>query len=503
MKNLILVIISALAIFSFIILIRSTNNKDAKETINMKNQNVRQPAVAGTFYPADARQLQETINHFLKTAQKPKEIKGPRIIIVPHAGYDYSGAVAVAGFKTIEGQNFSRVIILGDSHQQFFEGAKIDDHDAWQTPLGQVDLDTKLAKKLTLAESQIELSSYAHKSEHSLEVQLPFLQTVLKDFKILPILLSHSSSKQQIEKLASLLAQEIDESTLLLISTDLSHYPNYDIAQQVDKQTIKSIISGRVDQFEKTIQEQMAQDYPNLETCACASSSIKTALLVAQKLANGQWQKIKYANSADTTGDSSQVVGYASIIFAQSQEQLLTDQEKQTLLKIARDALTSYLSGATINQYQIDNPKLTQKLGVFVTLHKNGQLRGCIGEFEPNTPLWQTVINKAIDAAVNDPRFPPVAADELDQLEIEISILSKPKKINNWQEIRLGKHGVIIKNGPRGGTFLPQVAEETGWSLKEFLENLCLQKANLPKQCYQDPKTEIFIYTADVFSEKN
>lgn len=180
----------------------------------------------------------------------------------------------------------------------------------------------------------------------------------------------------------------------------------------------------------------------------------------------------------------------------------LSKEQRKLLLKIAREALESYLGNKKMPEYKINDLKLNQKLGVFVTLTKDGQLRGCMGNFSPETPLWQTVHKQAIIAATEDPRFPPVTQGELGQLKIEISVLSKPEKINDWRQIKLGRHGVVIRQGNQGGTFLPQVAEETGWNLEEFLSQLCWQKAGLPADCYQNPATEIFVYTAEVFSEK-
>jgi len=181
----------------------------------------------------------------------------------------------------------------------------------------------------------------------------------------------------------------------------------------------------------------------------------------------------------------------------------LNKKQRELLLKIARETLESHLGNKKMPECKINDPKLNQKLGVFVTLTKNGRLRGCMGNFEPRTPLWQTVQKQVIESAIYDPRFPPVTYGELVETKIEISVLSRPKKIDDWQKIELGKHGVIISADGQSGTFLPQVATETGWNLEEFLSQLCSQKAGLPPDCYKNPKTEIFIYTAEVFSEKS
>lgn len=506
MRPVIILVSTAIVIFSLLLFLNAkTNDKIKKEETKM----IRHSAVAGSFYPEDKQELQKQINGFLSQAEK-KIDKTPNILIVPHAGYDYSGWVAAAGFKQIEGKAISKVILVGPSHQSWFTGVAIDQNDSWQTPLGKVEIDKTLAKNLIDKENNIFFSSQPHVQEHSLEVEIPFLQIVLRNFKIVPIIFSNAN-EQVIKKLADLIYQNMDQETLLLISSDLSHYPDYQTANQVDQKTINSILSGNQEKFSQTINQQVAEGQPGLETCACGEKAIRLAMLISQKLGQGKWQLIKYANSGDVgIKNKTKVVGYAAISWTAkgNLDQLITkhqdDQEEEAkLLKIARESLTSYLKEKKIPEYQINNPKLEEKLGAFVTLNKNHQLRGCIGEFKPQTPLWQTVQKKVIDAALNDPRFPPVTLEELADIEIEISILSKPRKIDNWKEVKLGKDGVLLKQGTREGTFLPQVATETGWSLKEFLSQLCFQKAGLPKDCYKDKKTELYVYTAEVFSESD
>ncbi len=501
----ILITVFLAGIILFLLFIFRSRNNDKITKEEMKT--TRQSAVSGSFYPANKNELQEQINALLLSNEKITNDQMIKLLVVPHAGYDYSGAVAAAGFKQIEGQTISQVIILGSSHQAWFNGAVIDESDSWQTPLGEVALDKELAEKLINQENDIIFSSSHHSQEHSLEVELPFLQTVLKNFKIVPILLGNAND-QTIEKLADLITQNFDEKTLTVVSTDLSHYPSYDIAQQVDQNTINSIISGDVVNFERTISQQMSIGYPNLDTCVCGEKAVKTGMLIAQKLGQANWQLVKYANSGDSTSpelrgaSESRVVGYAAIIWTQkSAKKEHYPGSSQLLLKIARETLETHLKNKKTPEYNIDDPKLNEKLGVFVTLRKNDQLRGCMGDFDPKTPLWQTVQRQAITAATEDPRFSPVGYDELKEIKIEISVLSKPKEIDDWQKIELGKHGVVLRQGSRGGTFLPQVATETGWALEEFLSQLCSQKAGLPPECYKDQKTKLLVYTAEVLGE--
>ena len=181
---------------------------------------------------------------------------------------------------------------------------------------------------------------------------------------------------------------------------------------------------------------------------------------------------------------------------------MLTEDEKKEILSLARRTIESYVENGIINKYSSKNENLKQHAGAFVTIHKDGRLRGCIGMIESNLPLFETIIEMAIESSSSDPRFEPVKIDELKALEIEVSVLFPKKRIKNIDEIVLGKHGVIVKRGYASGVFLPQVALETGWTKEEFMRNLCEGKANLPAECYKDKETEVYIFEAQVFSEK-
>ncbi len=487
---------------------------------------IRLPAVAGAFYPADKKELVNQINRYFSCTKKVSE-KLLKILIVPHAGYDYSGQVAAWGYKQVE-EDYKRVILLGVSHRVYFNKAAVFNRGSWQTPLGNVDIDEDFANTLIKQSNFIEANLGIHGDEHSLEVQLPFLQLVLADFKIVPILLS-VSSQEDLEELAKSISHHFGNQTLIVISSDLSHYPAYSIAQKVDKETIQSILSGSLIKFNTKIKENLTQ--PAVETCACGAEAIKVGMIVASRLGIKDIKLLNYSNSGDITEDKSRVVGYASIGFygdssnlksqmsqpkagppraekpnVKSQNLLNQDQQNQ-LLKIARITLESYFNNNNNNNNNKtpvikENDKvLQQKLGAFVTLKTHGQLRGCIGCFNPDKPLYQVVQEKVVDAAINDPRFYPVDVDELKNLSIEISVLSPNIKVDDWKKIKLGTHGVVIKKGSQGGTFLPQVATETGWDLETFLSNLCSHKAGLPANSYKDPKANIYVFTAQVFGE--
>lgn len=498
------IIVLVLALVLPILFLRPKHQRKEKEQPMPTTQTytIRPPAVAGAFYPDDKNQLDKILTSLINQSEKISVDGKLRILIVPHAGIQYSGPTAAAGFKQIENLNYRRVIILGASHRAWFNHAAVFAKGAWETPLGKVEIDQDLAASLINENNIIEDNS-PHQEEHSLEVELIFLQKVLKNFKIVPILVSQTDEKL-INDLAEKIAHNFDDQTLLVISTDLSHYPPYEIAQKVDNQTIQAILSGEPEKFSQTIQNLENTGYPNLQTACCGHEAVKIGLKVGQIL-KVNWQKIKYENSGDTAGEKYQVVGYAALGgFSKNLPagaDYLDENAQKEALEIARKTLEEYLTSGKIPEISPKNEALLKNLGAFVTLRKHGELRGCIGEFEPKEPLYKVIQRMAIAAATEDPRFPPVNASELKEIKIEISVMTPKRKIGDWREIELGKHGVVVQKGFHSGTFLPQVATETGWSLEEFLSQLCWQKAGLPPDCYKDPSTNLYVFEAQVFEE--
>ena len=503
-KELLLVVAVIVFLITPLFIIKSRAKKEKK--MEEKLVSLRQPAVAGMFYPGEKNILEKEIKTFLNETRPLVKKEGfLRILIVPHAGYEYSGGVAAAGFSQLEGQDYSTIILLGVSHQAYFQGAVIDENDAWETPLGQVVVDKELAKKIVDEVDGVSFDSRAHTQEHSLEVELPFLQSVLSDFKIVPILLGEVD-EDLLKKIADFLSQNLQPDTLVVISTDLSHYPPYEIANQVDKATIDSILTGDPKKFGAKIEDQLKKGYSGLATCACGEKAVKVGMMLAQKLGEGKWELIKYANSGDVEiGEKGRVVGYGAIGYYQKlkiKNEKLKIEEQKTLLEIARKTLESYLKDKKTPEFEIKEEELKQKLGAFVTLREDGQLRGCIGQIEPSEdPLWLVVQRMAIEAATKDFRFLPVTLDELKDIKIEISVLTKPEKIDDPNKIEFGKHGVIVKKGIHAGVFLPQVATENNWDLETFMGQLCSQKAGLPWDCWKKGEVDIYTFTAQVFEE--
>lgn len=460
---------------------------------------VREPVVAGGFYPGNPAELNAAVDRFLDAAPEQK-IPGPLFaLIVPHAGYEYSGPAAAYSYKLLKGIEVDTVILIGPSHRLGFDGASIWQTDAWKTPLGEVAVDTDLAKALAAEDPRLSFDANAHVAEHSLEVQLPFLQKVLKNFKIVPIAMGNPTPEN-----ARMLARAIyrhlsDKKVLVIVSTDLSHYYPDPVARKMDQKALDLVADGDPGKLEKAIQAR--------EVEMCGDGGVLALLEMAKMRGSAGIQVLKYTNSGDVTGVKEKVVGYGAVAFYETgpaevfKEGFLDQRQQKSLLKIARDSVTGLVDGNPNADFSVADPELEKKQGAFVTMHVDGDLRGCIGNPLPTEPLNQVVHEKAIDAASRDYRFPAIRKNELDKLDIEISVLTVPRLVKSADEIILGKHGVIVIQGTNSGLFLPQVGSG-GWTKEAFLSELCSQKAGLPRDCWNDPRTQLYVFEAQVFSEK-
>lgn len=498
-----------LTLFLFIILISLfwlifINKEDKNKISNMfekeKNLSVRQAAFTGQYYSQDKEELIQEINSFLEKA-KSIEIKGEiKGLIVPHAGYRFSGLGAASAFKLIKNKGIEKVILLGCSHNKYSKGAIIDGNDIWENPLGQVKIDNDLREEFLKESNLFQVDSGIHKIEHSLEVEIPFLQAVLGDFRLLPILISHELSNQEREKIGGLLAKYIDDKTLIVASSDMSHYPDYEKANYIDKKIIDSILTGKNSALRETVKEIENEEISNLSVCLCAQKAIEVFMEAMKEIQASNIDLLDYYNSGDVEiGDKSRVVGYGSFAFFQKEQELVFNQkQRQKLLEIAETSVENYILKGELSDFQVEDELLNKEMGAFVTLKKDNQLRGCIGVFESKIPLCQVVSQMAVAAAVKDNRFYPVHENELEDLEYEISVLSPLKKVKNWEEIEIGKHGVKIEKGNNSGVFLPQVAVENNWDLEQFMNELCLHKAGLEKDCWKKDDVDIYIFTAEI-----
>ncbi len=478
------------------------------------NAEVRQPAVAGTFYPADSTTLIEMVRGHLAQVHDLPEIDGRILaLIVPHAGLVYSGPIAACSFKLLERSGVNRVVLCGPSHRHGFSGASVYGPGIrWHTPLGTIECDDTWCRKLLGYDNAIDVISQAHTAEHSLEVELPYLQAVLPAFKIVPIVFGYPEEKT-IEILAAALSFLPDDpNSVMIASTDWQHYKPASVGRRMDSLGIACIEDLDCERLLKYLAS------GEVEMCggAPAVAVIKAALAKGANRA----KLLRYGDSGDLTGDKSSVVGYAAIVIYKSgngssdsdstvvsepgtvgspSDFALSDDDKEQLLRIARESIDAYLKTRVVPEFDVpENLRLPG--AAFVTLEKGGRLRGCIGHTMAVDPLYKTVATCAIQAAFADRRFHPVQAEELPQLHIEISVLTPLVEVRSLDEIEVGRHGLMIVVGNNRGLLLPQVAADYGWSRTQFLQQTC-QKAGLPTDAYQSPKAIIYKYEALIFGE--
>ncbi len=481
---------------------------------------VRPATQANRFYTGDARELSEEVDSFLALHSGDKKYQNVAALIVPHAGYYYSGNVAASAYMAIDAKKqYKRIFLLGPSHHEWLDGASVNTEADWYaTPLGNVKVDHETAMKLTTTDctdyTDFSYRAEAHDREHCLEVQLPFLQRRFKEVPpIVPIIIS-TNDYQKLNRMAEILKPYFTDENLFVISSDFSHYPSYKDACEADARTGKAIETGDAEEFIATINANARSGKRNLQTSACGEFAIITLMLMLDS--QYEVKHLMYENSGDISGDYSHVVGYHSFAILRKQQSemgfTLTDEDKHALKEIALNSICDSLNGKPIAQPILNScvPSvasdqrssaqfsiLNSKCGAFVSLHKHGRLRGCIGHFGEDHPLHEIVAEMARAAAFEDPRFIPVTRDELSDLDIEISVLTPMRRIQSLDEFELHRHGIYIKKGYRSGTFLPQVADEVNWTKEEFVGHCSQDKAGLGWDGWKD--AELYVYEAIVF----
>ena len=499
----------------------------------MMNNQVRKATQAGRFYERDPHLLSQEVDDLLARHAQAAEasengaFENVAALIVPHAGYYFSGNVAASAYARLDPERrYKRIFLLGPSHHEWLDGASVNiAADCYATPLGEVRVDRETAQQLIATDSVFTYRPEAHDREHCLEVQLPFLQRRLHTVPpIVPVIIS-TNNLDKLKRIADALKPYLAEGrsdggrsegeNLFIVSSDFSHYPSYDDACAVDARTGKALESGDAEQFIDAIETNARSGIRNLSTSACGAFAIIALLLML----DGQYsvKHIMYQNSGDIDNyDPSRVVGYHSFAILRSGRTQtddnssgqtrtdtgfsLSDEEKRLLKGIALQSIKDSLDGKRMEEaYSLSagHPSLSQKCGAFVSLHKQGRLRGCIGHFGEDVPLCEIVAQMARAAAFEDPRFLPVTRDELADIDIEISVLTPMRRIHSLDEFQLHRHGIYIRRGYRSGTFLPQVADEVNWTKEEFVAHCSQDKAGLGWDGWRD--AELYVYEASVF----
>ncbi|MDD3626690.1 MAG: AmmeMemoRadiSam system protein B [bacterium] len=467
-----------------------------------------EPVVAGQFYPGTEKELSKALDEIFEEVPKTEEVsEKPLVLIVPHAGYIYSGSTAGYGYYQLRNFKYNTIIIMGPTHRVPLTKVSVGTFKYFKTPLKKSEVDVDLANALIeKSPDNIGYDPSAFKFEHSVEVQVPFIQKLFPDAKILPIVMPENGEaiKALSEAIVSVMKDRDD--ILLVASTDMSHFHDSKEAMLLDRKAIEYI-------------EDM--DYAGLidgindgECELCGIGPVLTVMLAAEKLGATTVKTFKYSHSGMVSGDNKKVVGYFSAVIYKSKTEgkesegmLLNKEQKKELLKIARETITGYLKTGKAPEFTVTDPKLKEKFGCFVTLNMDDDLRGCIGHFEADTPLYKIVSKMAIQSSQHDPRFNPVTLKEMDRIEIEISVLSPLTETKEPLSIKKGIHGIYIqdKSGYRGGTYLPQVWSEhfPDEDAEYFWRHLCMFKAGFEEDAWKKPeKYIIMIYTAEIFSEK-
>ncbi len=486
-------------------------------------ENIRNPAVAGQFYTADANSLRKEIEGYLdETGGAP--VDGDIVALVsPHAGYMYSGRVAAHGYSLIRGKHIETVVVIAPSHVEYFDFCSIFNGDAYSTPLGEIRIDREISGAIASKHDLLRHSAKGHayssfdRGEHSLEVQLPFLQVALGEFKLVAIVMG-DQNYDNIKALGEALGEVLTgTNSLIVASTDLSHFHS-------DKQA-KELNGAFVEVLKEFDPKKLYGALAGKRTEACGGGPTAAAMIAAEKLGATRCEILNYATSGDVTGDRSSVVGYVSAAMLRGGEagsrgssadkdssafggaavgdlgSGLNEQDKIHLLMLARKTIADRLGVEKAEIPDYSSPVMKEQRGGFVTLKKNGRLRGCIGYIEAVKPLEDTIREMALAAAFNDYRFPQLEKSEIDLLEIEISVLSPILEISDPSVIEVGVHGLIITRGMNRGLLLPQVATEWKWDRETFLAQTCV-KAGLPEDMWSRDGTKIEVFTADVFSEE-
>ncbi|MEK7354773.1 MAG: AmmeMemoRadiSam system protein B, partial [Chloroflexota bacterium] len=388
---------------------------------------IREPAVAGQFYPERPYELKSMIKGMVDATATKEDVIG---LIAPHAGYIYSGAVTGATISRVKFKD--TFVIIGPNHTGAGKPLSIMTEGVWKTPLGEVEIDSELAKKILEGSKYLQEDFLAHEYEHSIEVQLPFLQYFKPNIKIVPIILSYVGGEvyKEIGKEIARAIKESGKGVVIIASSDMTHYEPQEYAREQDTKAIDAILALDEDLLLKRVK--------GLDITMCGYAPAVCLISAAKALGTQGARLVKYQTSGDTTGDYSSVVGYAGVII----------NAMSPLAKLARDTIETYIREGKVIKPKELAPEMKEKAGVFVTIHKNGDLRGCIGTFDPATSnVGEEIVRNAISSATDDPRFQPVTPNELKDLDYSVDVLTSPEAVESKEQLDPKKYGNIVQSG--------------------------------------------------------
>ncbi|MFC2069760.1 AmmeMemoRadiSam system protein B [Chloroflexota bacterium] len=437
---------------------------------------IRNAVVAGQFYPGSPEELKTMIKGMIDEETEKEEAIG---MVLPHAGYIYSGPVVGATVSRVELKDTA--VIIGPSHTGSGKPQSIMTEGIWKTPLGDVEIDSALAKKIADNSQYLEEDDRAHTYEHCIEVQLPFLQYVKPDIKLVPIVLGYANGDvyKEVGMAIAAAVKELGKDVVIIASSDMNHYEEQEVTREKDNEAIEAMLALDEDELIKRVRE--------FNITMCGYATAVSLITAAKELGVKGAELVRYQTSGDVTGDYSSVVGYAGIIFSGES----AEAEMSPIVKLAKQTVESYITeGATPEPPEMPTPEMKERAGVFVSIHKAGELRGCIGTFEPTTnSVAEEIIGNAVASATRDPRFHPITPDELEDLEYSVDVLTKPEPVESEEELDPKKYGVIVQAGYSRGLLLPALE---GVDTVEEQIAICRQKAGIP------PKEPVQLYRFEV-----
>lgn len=488
----------------------------AQDSLSIKDISYRPATVAGSFYPDNPDSLRNMINKYLKKSRRTEEERDIIGLVAPHAGYVYSGWIAGMGYATVAGKDYDAVIVIAPSHQKSFSGSSVFNGDAYVTPLGNAMVDKELAKKIASFFDEVKYSmdghqwqegnnKYQQKSEHSLEVQIPFIQVALPNVPIVPIVMGSQTLESQDFLMRAIVSavKESEKKVLIVASSDLSHYYSKEDARNIDRELVKAF--ARFDYYK------ISSKITTREMEACGGGPIAVMMTAAEKLGGYASGVIRYATSADSPdikGDSDRVVGYFTGVVVKSQGSkpellpFLDETDKIELMKAAKNAVERAVKGEKNPVNFLIPLNLSGEFASFVTLRKNGELRGCMGHTFSSSPLYSDVQESARLASLNDPRFPPVRKDELKSIKYEVTVLSRMQRQLDLDSVVVGWDGILLKVGNHSGLFLPVVATEQNWDRVTFLEQVG-RKAGLSTDAYKQRNAILYTFRSIVIDSEH
>lgn len=420
---------------------------------------IRNPYVAGYFYPGSDSELRATIAKYVDKDAPKDEAVG---LLMPHAGYQYSGGVAGATISRIRFKD--TFIIIGPSHSGMGKPFSVMVEGTWKMPMGEVEVDSELARKIVAVSEYAEEDVRAHLEEHAVEVQVPFLQYLKSDVRIVPVILAGAPTEtyREIGGAIARSIKELKREAVILASGDMTHHEPQASAQEKDMKAVEAMLA--------LDEDELTRRYHDLRISMCAHGPVVTLISAAKELGVTGAELIKYQTSGDATGDYMEVVGYAGVIFKKAGQ--------HPLAALARETVETYVKEGEKPPPPKDlTPEMKETAGVFVSIHKLGALRGCIGTFEPQEKnVAGEIITNAVSSATRDPRFPPIAPEELKDLDYSVDVLTKPEPIEDASQLDPRKYGVIVEAGWRRGLLLPDLE---GVDTAEYQIDICRQKGGI------------------------